>query len=470
MTDESRQKPSSVLSLIDPLRVSAAVESGVTLAKTDPSAGLGAVISVSTAMHDLLVRDLHPTSHFTLGCLNAALPISSFSALRSPFDTLNGLAISTPFRATLSTLASVAILADHVGAAYEAPSLQLSLVSEVSPSSAVAISGGFPESLSAMRAIAPPYLASAASVFSVESSFARLQNSLLPSASFPLTVTAPVVTAQSLLSLQNPVLPSASFPLTVTTPVVTAQSLLSLQNPVLPSASFPLTVTAPVVTAQSLLSLQDGVALVSSAAQTVWDAMRFDRSAFAPSAFSLLRLPAVELYASAHVAGVIALPADQVPATDEEMEEVLEDAVGGLETRLTALDRNLVELYRGAVSAIETGGPDWQRHSMTSLRELTTHVLHKLAPDEKMLPKAQPADLAEGRPTRIARLRFIFANVIGPDLGTFFAADMKAAIEMFDLLNSGTHRLGNKASAAQLHYLRGRVAGLIGSMLAARGL
>jgi len=224
------------------------------------------------------------------------------------------------------------------------------------------------------------------------------------------------------------------------------------------------------VSPESLTHLQNSIASVSSAAHTTWEALRADNSLFAGSSLALLRSPAVELYNTAHLAGAVTLLSNQLPELDQEIEEVLDETVDELEPRLAALDQALVEVYHGAVAAIETGGPDWQRHSMASFRELTMHVLHKLAPDEQVLPGAQPTDLSDGRPTRKARLSFIFAGVAGPEMANFFEADMKAAIELFNLLNSGTHMLGNKATVEQLHYLRGRVAGLIASMLSARGL
>jgi len=239
---------------------------------------------------------------------------------------------------------------------------------------------------------------------------------------------------------------------------------MALSTPVLPTGAI------AGVSSESLTFLQNGIAGVSSAARTAWDALRYESTVFAGSSLALLRSPAVELYTTAHLAGVVTLPPRELPELDDEIAGVLDDTVDELEPRLAALDHELVDVYRGAITAIVVGGPDWQRHSMASFRELTTHVLHKLAPDDRLLPAAQPTDLADGRPTRRARLRFIFAGVAGPEMATFFEADMKAAIELFDLLNSGTHKLGNKATPQQLHYLRGRVAGLIASMLSARGL
>ena len=106
---------------------------------------------------------------------------------------------------------------------------------------------------------------------------------------------------------------------------------------------------------------------------------------------------------------------------------------------------------------------------MSSLRELSTHVLHRLAPDNLVLPITPPTDLHEGRPTRKARLRYIFTETVGPEMTAFFEADMKAAVELLELLNAGTHRLGNRATPEQLHYVRSRVVGLLTSMLEARG-
>ena len=87
--------------------------------------------------------------------------------------------------------------------------------------------------------------------------------------------------------------------------------------------------------------------------------------------------------------------------------------------------------------------------------------MHQLSPDRELLPVVTPDDMHNGKPTRRARLRFIFRDQAGPEIAKFFEADLKAAIELFDLLNSGTHRLDGNATKEQAHYLRGRVAGTL---------
>jgi hypothetical protein len=183
----------------------------------------------------------------------------------------------------------------------------------------------------------------------------------------------------------------------------------------------------------------------------------------------MLQRPAIELYTDIHAVGAITLIDEKQPPRDDEIEKWLLDNVGTFESRLGSLDEQLIEPYVGAIASIENGTPDWQRHAMTSLRELTMQVLHKLAPDEKVKKIVTSDDLHEGRPTRRARLKYIFTHATGAELAEFFEADVNAALKLFDLLNSGTHRLGSEATPAQLHYIRCRVVGLIGSMLEVQG-
>src|SRR5437879_76495 len=290
MPDDPREYLNSVYYSMDPLSVSATINSGITLARTNALAGLGAVINASTAVHNLINPASHLFGQHALTTLDAASTLSSLSVLRGPYDALNGLAITEPFRATMSSLASVANVAESIRSAYGTLPLASSLPSVTLPPSTVAFGLGV--------GIASPYLASAASVYSMESSFARLQSSMALSAF---------------------VLPSGAL---------------------------------PGVSLESLTYLQNGIASVASAAQTAWDALRYESTLFAGSSLALLRSPAVELYTTAHLAGAVTLPSHELPELDDDIEEVLDDTVDELEPRLAALDHDLVEVYRGAVAAI----------------------------------------------------------------------------------------------------------------------
>ncbi|APV51458.1 hypothetical protein BWI17_18230 [Betaproteobacteria bacterium GR16-43] len=178
-----------------------------------------------------------------------------------------------------------------------------------------------------------------------------------------------------------------------------------------------------------------------------------------------VHVPALEVYTSAHLARALTLRNEEPLATDDDTEAALDHQRDEFEDKLASLDADLVTLYRGALQAMDDGRPDWQRHAMTSLRELVSHVLHRLTPDGAIIPQAGAGDLYQGRPTRKFRLKIIFGTAIGPDLTQFFEADMAAAVELFDVLNKGTHKLGQTASPDQARYLTGRVVGLVTSML-----
>lgn len=215
-------------------------------------------------------------------------------------------------------------------------------------------------------------------------------------------------------------------------------------------------------------SLSASVFDLSGALDRTWGVIGGDASLLANAPAKLLRSPAVEMYTAAQVSTALVFPAETIES-DPELEDILSDQVNTFESRLAALDQNLVTVYQGGIRAIERGDADWQRQSMVSFRELCTHVLHMLAPDDRVLPVAEPADLHNGRPTRRARLRFIFAPAAGDAVASFFEADLRAAVALFEVLNEGTHRLGSSATPDQLHYLRGRIVGLIASMLEAQG-
>ena len=218
-----------------------------------------------------------------------------------------------------------------------------------------------------------------------------------------------------------------------------------------------------------LRTLHEGLSSLTSAAKLSWDNISMNPGILEGMSLFSARSPAIEIYSASQAAAVISLPEGKFPPIDARIEEIIDDTVDEFEGRLSLLEPALVEMYRGGIAAIESGGPDWRRQTMVSFRELTTHVMHMLAPDSDVTPWAKPHHFDRGKLTRKARLEYIFASVAGGEFTGFFKADLKASIELFDLLNNGTHRLSSKASSKQLRYLRGRLVNLITSMLEARG-
>jgi hypothetical protein len=108
---------------------------------------------------------------------------------------------------------------------------------------------------------------------------------------------------------------------------------------------------------------------------------------------------------------------------------------------LLELDPELVNLWLGAKEAIISDNPDKARHFNVSLRELFTHVLHKLAPDKEIKSwSAIQDDFKDGRPTRAARLRYIYREFNKDSFGDVIRKFNSFSLELIDFLNGGTHK------------------------------
>jgi hypothetical protein len=183
---------------------------------------------------------------------------------------------------------------------------------------------------------------------------------------------------------------------------------------------------------------------------------------------SKLLPPALEIYTAANLARVMVFEDEGAGAGhDEHVEGVIDERVDSFETLLASVDLELLVPYRGALNALNAGGPDWPRHVMTSLRELITHVLHKLAPDDLILLSAKPEDLYNGKPTRRYRISYIYSGVQGASFAEFIDFDIKATIHLFGVLNGETHSIVSAIRVNQARYVTARVVGLLTSMIEA---
>ena len=120
---------------------------------------------------------------------------------------------------------------------------------------------------------------------------------------------------------------------------------------------------------------------------------------------------------------------------------------------LRGLHPSLPNLWFGAMLAFASTNPDRIRHVATSLRELLMHLLRILAPDGIVLSRpTNSADLTNGRPTRAAKLRFIF-EAKGQSAVNSFQKEISDFLHHLDDLSSHTHRLGVKVSDGELEAL-----------------
>lgn len=162
------------------------------------------------------------------------------------------------------------------------------------------------------------------------------------------------------------------------------------------------------------------------------------------------------------------------PTLDEQFEieknlsrdEILAE-IGGVEALLLEIDKGLLTMWRGAIEALESGHEDYARHCSVSLRELLTHVIHKLSPDNEIKKWATDTKLFDdkGRPTRKARLLFICRAVNHDVFTDFINKDIAATIEFFDLFQRGTHQINIPYTHKQLLTLKNKVGSTISFLI-----
>lgn len=126
-----------------------------------------------------------------------------------------------------------------------------------------------------------------------------------------------------------------------------------------------------------------------------------------------------------------------------ENERVIAPDTNEVLTWLGSLDDNFPNTLEGAEQAIYSQNPERCRHFASSHRELATHVLHSLAPDDEV--KAWTKDPnhfnKEGHPTRRARLLYIARNTRN---GSFVEFVVSIFGNQIDLLNAVEHGMGHK--------------------------
>ncbi len=134
---------------------------------------------------------------------------------------------------------------------------------------------------------------------------------------------------------------------------------------------------------------------------------------------------------------------------DEEKEERI--SLPSVDDELASFDDQLLTLINGARESLASDNPDRARHVTTSVRELFTHILHGLSPDDEI--KAWSTDkehFHNNRPTRRARLLYICRKFSCDPLTKFVENDVQAVLTLVGSLNAGTHVVQSKLTDHQL--------------------
>lgn len=143
-------------------------------------------------------------------------------------------------------------------------------------------------------------------------------------------------------------------------------------------------------------------------------------------------------------------------------QEIADENFGSVVELLEKYNPDWVPMLEGAKVAIQSATPDKARHSVTSLRELCTHILQHLSPDDEIRAwSTSDEDFHEGRPTRKGRLRFITRHINHGPFTKFVTKDIDSLNEVFNLFQPGTHSVTTPFTDEQIHALIARVEGTI---------
>lgn len=146
----------------------------------------------------------------------------------------------------------------------------------------------------------------------------------------------------------------------------------------------------------------------------------------------------------------------------ESDEEAEIEELPSVDEELTSFDEQLLDMLNGARSSLKSDNPDKARHVTTSVRELFTHVLHRLAPDKTVRQWTEDSShYHNGRPTRRTRLLYICRQFSDDPMKKFVEADVSAALALIDALNAGTHGVASKLTEFHLQAIICRMESLI---------
>lgn len=189
----------------------------------------------------------------------------------------------------------------------------------------------------------------------------------------------------------------------------------------------------------------------------------------------LSELSSVEFFNGAELLRTTSLASEPEDEFEEDRnlvrEEISEEIGEVLPILLSKLNPKLLRLWEGATHARRSSHPDRIRHFATSLRELMTHVMHQLSPDDEIRGwSTSTTDFANNRPTRKARLRFIARDINHGPFTDFIEKDIEATLATFNLFHAGTHVIESSLTEAQLAALQAKVqSALYFMILTARG-
>jgi hypothetical protein len=211
--------------------------------------------------------------------------------------------------------------------------------------------------------------------------------------------------------------------------------------------------------------LRSGFVGLAASSTHLYAGLERDPAVFAALPPAATRFPVMEILREVEVLRAFTLldwtDVDE-PESDAFEERVTCETSGAVDSLLEQLDPALLTPWKGAKAAVDSANPDRGRHVCVSVRELTTHVLHRVAPDDRVIAWVEDTHLLhDGRPTRRARLLYLCRGVNHEPLSDFVETDITSHICFLDAIQRGTHGLTFGATDQQVRALLNRAETLL---------
>lgn len=165
----------------------------------------------------------------------------------------------------------------------------------------------------------------------------------------------------------------------------------------------------------------------------------------------LIIFPPVEMFNASRLVHGLRPTSEDEDDDDSQTKPLQLDQSDNFEVFLAQVNPDFVAPWKGAKQSLVSNNADRPRHTITSLRELFTHLLHHLAPDAEVKKWTNdPKYFYNNKPTRRARLDYICRSINIQPFGAFIDKDMKVQNEFIDLYQKGTHELVSKMGTTEL--------------------
>jgi hypothetical protein len=188
---------------------------------------------------------------------------------------------------------------------------------------------------------------------------------------------------------------------------------------------------------------------------------------------TISKLPAIEFFNGVSVVDSITLSQGTDIEFEKENLTVIDETRKETDDRLayllSELNAELIVPLQGARLSLNSTNPDRVRHFATSLRELFTHVLHTLAPDNEVKSWSNsPEHFDKGKLTRRARLLYICHTLNQDEFSDFVEKDIATVLAFLQLFQQGTHQVTARYSDLQLNIMLLRMESAIRFLLEIR--